>query len=182
MRFDASPAIGIRERKLAFLQKEPKAATTDWKQEWMSQHGRESMPEELAAESLEDGRLDNLGGLTRVKESTFGAVGNVLGGTGKLLFRPGQRFNGALQIGQGGLDALDIIPAAAADGIHMVTGPDSPPGKSPRRYNITRALDSFSHIDTKRPVGAVGAVADVVHASVFKLGSDALKAARQSNN
>tara|TARA_Y100000310_G_scaffold334980_1_gene415924 strand:- start:698 stop:1237 length:540 start_codon:yes stop_codon:yes gene_type:complete len=179
MRFNASPAIGLKERRLLSLQDAPKVATTDWTKDWMAQHGRESVPKELAAESLGGGgNLNHLGGLTRIKESTVDGVGNVLKGTGRFVFK-GQFIKGAAQVGQGALDILDIIPSAAADGVRMVAGPDSPRGgPSPYNYNISRALGSVDQI--KKPQHAISAATDIVHASVFKLGSDALRAVQKN--
>ena len=145
----------------------------------MAQHGRESVPEKLQAEAMGGGQLNHLGGITRTAESTVGAVGNVLKGTGRFVFK-GEFVKGAAQVGQGVFDAIDVIPSAAADGIRMVAGPDGPRGRSPYNYNITRALGSFEQIDMKRPVGAVGAVADLTHAAIFKPGSDILRAVQQN--
>jgi len=57
----------MRERRLTFLQGGPKATTTDWKEEWMAQHGRESVPKELAStqESASFGHLKQLWNDTR---------------------------------------------------------------------------------------------------------------------
>ena len=177
MRHFASPEAGMREHRLIALQGAPKTATADWTQEWVAQHGRESVPKELAMEAMGGGQLSHLGGLTRVKESTVDGVGNILGGTGRFVFK-GQFIKGAAQVGQGVLDILDIVPSAAADGVRMITGPDGPRGQSPYNYNISRALGSWGQIE--KPQHAVGAAVDTIHAAVFKLGSDALRAVQQS--
>ena len=65
--------------------------------------------------------LPELGGISRVKQSTLDAVGNVLGGVGKIV--TGKPLKGIAQGAEGVFDALDIIPGAAADGIRAVTGP-----------------------------------------------------------
>lgn len=133
-------------------------------------------PENLATSSSES--LQNLGGLRRTQESTLGAIGNVLGGAGQLVFGKG-RLKGAARMGQGVLDALDVVPSFAADSIRFVTGPKgNETGPSGYNYNITRALGSVKEV--RDPLGAIGAATDIVHAAVFKLGSDALKAAQRN--
>ncbi|MCF7844603.1 MAG: hypothetical protein K9M03_02125 [Kiritimatiellales bacterium] len=133
---------------------------------------------EFAAETIVDDQLDHLGGFQRTKESTLGAAGNILKGGGKVL--TGKPINGILQMGQGGLDAFDTLPSVVADGIRSATGPDNSRGPSAYNYNISRAIGSFRQIE--KPSDAIGAVVDVAHASIFKLGSDALKAARKISN
>jgi hypothetical protein len=134
--------------------------------------------EKLPAQSSEGDHLEHLGGFVRLQESTLGAAGNVLSGTGKVL--TGKPIRGVAQVGQGVLDAIDIVPSAIADGVRSATGPDNPRGTSQYNYNISRALGSFNQIE--KPSDAIGAAVDVVHASVFKLGSDALKAIRKSSD
>ncbi|MBU2259261.1 hypothetical protein KKC44_01520 [Patescibacteria group bacterium] len=133
---------------------------------------------ELQTEIADEAPLDHLGGFQRIKESTLGAVGNVFGGAGKVL--TGKPIKGLAQAGQGVLDAFDVIPSAVADGIRSATGPDNPRGSSPYYYNISRAFGSIAQVE--KPSDVVGATVDIVHASFFKLGSDALKAIRRGSN
>ena len=123
--------------------------------------------------------LKKLGGLRRTQESTIGAIGNVLGGAGEVVFSKGNRLKGLARVGQGVLDGLDIVPSFAADSIRFVTGPKgNETGASEYQYNITRALGSAKEVQD--PLGAIGAATDIIHASVFKLGSDALQAYRNN--
>ncbi|PIR48530.1 hypothetical protein COU80_02350 [Candidatus Peregrinibacteria bacterium CG10_big_fil_rev_8_21_14_0_10_55_24] len=67
--------------------------------------------------------MEPLGGIQRTKESTIGAVGNVLKGAGNILrLRP---LRGGAQIGQGVLDALDVAPSFAADVLRGASTLDS---------------------------------------------------------
>lgn len=142
----------------------------------------------LKLESAGDGDiLEPLGGWQRTQESTFGAVGNIVGGTGQLITGNGQggRIGGVARVGQGALDVLDIPVSLAADGIRNVAGTPSNPHSS-SRFNITRAAKSFTDIRTDDPMNAIkDAVVfttDNIHALFFKAGSDALKAVRGSLN
>jgi hypothetical protein len=124
--------------------------------------------------------LQHLGDLQRTKESTIGAIGNILEGAGRTVFK-GQLVKGPLQIGQGILDGLDAPISLAADTNRFVFGPKGdgvPTGTSEYNYNVSRAIGSASQV--KDPLGAIGAAGDIIHAVGFKLGSDALKAFRNN--
>lgn len=131
--------------------------------------------------------LEPLGGWQRTKESTFGAVGNILGGTGQVITGNGKggRIGGVARFGQGALDAFDIPISALADGVRNVAGTPSNP-HSPSRFNITRAAKSFTDIRMDDPMNTIKDsivfTTDNIHALFFKPGSDALKAIRGSLN
>ena len=125
--------------------------------------------------------LQKLGGIQRIKESTIGAIGNVLKGTGRL-FKKGERTKGAAQIGQGILDALDVFFGAAADANRFVFGPKETKvgsGPSEYNYNISRAIGGAK--DVSNPVEAIGVAGDILHAGATKLGSDGLIALRRND-
>jgi len=82
---------------------------------------------------LKLGRSDNepmepLRGWQRVKESTLGALGNIGGGFARMIGLSEKGFQpvrGVLQIGQGVLDVLDVVPSVVADGTRIVASVDS---------------------------------------------------------
>ena len=117
--------------------------------------------------------LKPLGGARRTLESSIDAGGNILGGAGRLVFKPGERISGGVQMIRGFVDGLDIIPAGVADGIRAGFGPKNNSASANSHYNITRAVSGIR--DVEKPEHVIGAVTDVAHAALFKLGSDGLK-------
>jgi hypothetical protein len=126
--------------------------------------------------------LKPLGGFRRTQESTIGAVGNIIGGTGELL--RGRLLHGPARIGLGVFDGLDFFPSALADWYRSVMGTESV-SHSPSRTNIGRAFSHFGDIDTSSPVQAIKdttvATVDAAHALLFKPVSDILRLLRSSN-
>ena len=139
-------------------------------------------PSEQADHALEAAAngetLQKLGGIQRVRESTLGAIGNIFGGA-RRLFRKGERLDGIAQMGQGVLDALDIIPSALADANRFVWGPkETKVGRGPSG-SITNTGRAIKGVDDVNSVpDAIGVAGDVVHALGFKLASYALALAR----
>ncbi len=129
--------------------------------------------------------MDELKGLQRTKESSIGAAGNIVGGTGQILTGSGKgRLDGALRLGQGALDIFDVPVSGVADGIRSLSG--MPTGnEAPSRFNVTRAFNDYANIRTDDPMNTVkdgmAWTAGMVHAVFFKGGSDLLKAARGMN-
>ncbi len=135
-----------------------------------------SMEAHYVAPSLQSGvgeHLEGLGGITRTKESTIGAVKDIFQGTGRLVFVRGKRLKGASQVAEGVFNIFDIVPSAIADGVRSAAGPKGK-GGSDYNYNISRAFGSFK--DVKKPTDVIGATVDVIHAVGFRLGTDAVRA------
>ena len=127
--------------------------------------------------------MEPLRGYQRTKESTFGAVGNIVGGAGQVITGTNGRFRGALRIGQGVLDVADVIPSIAADGIRSLGGTPSHASTS-TRFNVTRAIGDLN-IRTDDPVHVIkdtaSYTAGLVHAVVFKPVSDVLRGLQSLN-
>jgi hypothetical protein len=125
--------------------------------------------------------LEPLGGFQRTKESSIGAVGNVLGGVGQVITGTNGRFRGLLRVGEGVFDALDIVPSAIADGVRMTAGTPSK-SHTPSGFHTVRAFRHASDIRTDNVVNGVldtgAVVVDNIHAIGFKLGSDILRLMR----
>jgi len=134
---------------------------------------KEAHPKQ-ALELSGGGSLNHLGGYERTKESTIGAVKNLVQGAGRLLFVSGKRWKGATQIAQGAFDAADVIPSAILDTARPLTSPTSQRGSSPYNYNISRAAGSFTNAESPRDY--LGASLDAVHAIGFRAGSDIARA------
>lgn len=151
---------------------------------------RESRLLSLRLESMGGGdTMEPLEGFQRTRESSIGAVQNVLGGLRQTITGKNwdgekkSRIGGVAGVGRGVLDAFDIPVSLGADAIRNVAGTPTKP-HSPSKYNITRALKSVD-IRTDDPVNAIKDtvvyVSDNVHALLFKPGSDALKAIQNMN-
>lgn len=141
------------------------------------------LAEALKAFGSDSPYMEPLGGLQRTKESSIGAVTNIAGGIGQVITGTGGRIKGVLRMGQGVLDAFDIVPSLAADGVRKFAGTPSN-SYSPSRFNITRALSHARDIRTDNVVDGVldagAVVVDNIHSIGFKAGSDALKALRMA--
>lgn len=122
--------------------------------------------------------MEPLEGFQRTKESTLGALGNIGGGVKQVITGTNGRLRGLGKIGLGVLDFADTGVSALADGVRSLSG--MPSSSVSGKYNTTRAFADYKNIRTDDVMHTVGDTvaytAGLVHAVVFKPGSDLLRA------
>lgn len=134
--------------------------------------------EQLVQSVESEDYLEELHGITRTKESTIGAVRDILVGTGRLLFKRGKRIKGAAQAAEGIGNILEIPFSFGADVLRSMFGPKGREGTSPFRYNITRALGSFGRIE--KPTDVIGALGDTAHSLFARPITDLIRLVRNN--
>ncbi len=126
--------------------------------------------------------LEPLGGVTRLKESTFGAAGKIARGIRGMVTGFGGRVKGVLKTLGGLLDIGDIGISAVADATRSLAG--TPKAMiANTRFHTMRALQDFKNIRTDDPLHVIhdslAYTVGLLH-GLFKTSNDGLTLAKSA--